>query len=68
MKEKYQESLPPKKKAQIFEDDATAHQHQKYQESVPLEKKAQILEDDAMAHQKYQESLLPKEKNPNFGG
>jgi hypothetical protein len=62
MKEKYRESLPPKKKAQILEDDATAHQHQKYQESLPLEKKAQILEGDAVAHQKYQESLPPKEK------
>ncbi len=65
MKEKYRESLPPKKKAQILEDDATAHQHRKYQESFPLEKKAQILEEDAVAHQKYQESLPPKEK-PKF--
>jgi hypothetical protein len=61
-KEKYRESLPPKKKAQTLEDDATAHQHQKYQESFPLEKKAKILEDDAVAHQKYQKTLPPKEK------
>ncbi len=62
MKEKYRESLPPKKKAQILGDDATAHQHQKYKKSLPLEKKAQILEGDAVAHQKYQESLPPKKK------
>ncbi len=65
MKEKYWESLPPKKKDQVLEDDAAAHQ--KYRESLPLEKKAQILEDDAVVHQKYQESLPPK-KNLNFGG
>jgi hypothetical protein len=58
MKEKYWECLPPKKKSQVLEDDAAAHQ--KYRESLPLEKKAQIVEDDAVAHQKYQESLPPK--------
>ncbi len=29
MKEKYREYLPPKKKVQILEEDATAHQHKK---------------------------------------
>ena len=47
MKEKYWESLPPKKKTQILEDDAVAHQ--KYQESLPPKEKTQILEDNAPA-------------------
>ncbi len=46
---KIQESLPPKKKAKILEDNFAAQK--KYRESLPLEKKAQILEDDAAAHQ-----------------
>jgi hypothetical protein len=57
---KYQESTPPKKKAQILEDDAAAHQ--KYRESLSSEKKAQIMANDAAEHKKYQESLSPEEK------
>jgi hypothetical protein len=45
--QKYQESLPLKKKAQILGDDAVAHQ--KYQESLPLKEKTRILEDNAPA-------------------
>jgi hypothetical protein len=65
MKEKYWDSLPPKKKDQVLEDDAAAHQ--KYQESFPLEKKAQILEDDAVVHKKIP-GVPPSPKKINFGG
>jgi hypothetical protein len=58
--QKYRESLPLEKKAQILEDDAAAHQ--KYRESLPPKKNAQILEDNAAGHQKYPESLPPEEK------
>jgi hypothetical protein len=57
---KYLESLPPKKKAQILENNAAAHQ--KYQESLSPKKKTHILEDNAAAHQKHRESLPHKKK------
>ena len=62
---KNQESLPHKKKAQMLEDNAVAHQ--KYWESLPLEKKAKILEDKVKVQKKYQKSLPPKKKAKNFG-
>jgi hypothetical protein len=59
--QKYQESLPLKKEAQILEDNAAAHQ--KYWEFLPPKEKAQILEDNAAAHQKHhQHHLIEEEK------
>jgi hypothetical protein len=58
VQKKYQESLPPKKKARILEDNAVAHKQ--YQESLPLVKKALILEDKVKAQKKSGSSSLPK--------
>ncbi len=54
---RYQESLPPNKKAQVLVNNTDSHRKQC--ESLFPEKKVNILETNAAAHKKQCESLPP---------